>query len=833
MLKVIPIVLVFFILSFLGLHSSIAKEPLQCLKDIENIKLYTVYGYHALGKHMANAICEECEENTDRSECMLNKANENKSKYEDNLKNKLIKNAVYLSQGVEPTEQQLQQDFESFNAECPGMKWSKMLNWSKRGVDLTDDNSRKNLGRWLSTSSRCLKNLCSKNPEIKNESECLKAVDLNYLPISKHAINVYVTQSAVDALTGIDRISFEDDEVGLITLPKFSDEKKKKKWTPGYPPKKDRIKGIKKSDLGVYLDKSSIRPGEIEDTINQANRQQMGCPSNAKFSLPGPTCIRWRKDGVADKVVKQMEELVEGFVDKLLYKDIASFAAKQVWQSYSMALLMDPSVLQLSCDGGEASVEDRVRSKIGIDAYLQTSTTPKESHQILNKCFTEDLGLGDRVSDLSKTAAKMRCGDLNEAQGGSCSKDSPQNIYKAKEASKQNFKRRVKDLHLLKGRMEKLKNGELRVGIKKEKLTCNGFSSCDELFKKTEECVKSPSAGCIPPDYLRDDLRMAWQLYNNFNDTANHILSKTPELAVEITDWDEKKDKAVKRESWKTFDPNKLKDRTFNEKYEKAVEQSRKKKLGLVLDEICSDPKDFAKKMLQSNPGLISDYMKQSSSPDIGKLLCVGLSEVQAEKRSDAVWKGAALTATIALGAAAALPTGGASLAFALGAASSVGMTAITLNDISNAYQRMRLESGLLHGCVGDYQKAQKANEDLEDAMIRAAIDLGIGVTFFAGMGAIQKITELRRLGKVAKGIEGVDPQWLRAANRANNGFKKVSKIEKKLLASEYDLRSVEGLMRGRRLTRKGKKAVQAIHDLEKMGIPKSVIEKALRGCPL
>ena len=44
-----------------------------------------------------------------------------------------------------------------------------------------------------------------------------------------------------------------------------------------------------------------------------------------------------------------------------------------------------------------------------------------------------------------------------------------------------------------------------------------------------------------------------------------------------------------------------------------------------------------------------------------------------------------------------------------------------------------------MHGCVGDYQKLQDANDMLDDAIFWAGIELATPVVLFSGLKALRK----------------------------------------------------------------------------------------------
>jgi hypothetical protein len=269
----------------------------------------------------------------------------------------------------------------------------------------------------------------------------------------------------------------------------------------------------------------------------------------------------------------------------------------------------------------------------------------------------------------------------------------------------------------------------------------------------------------------------------------------------------------------------------LEEQYQAALRESRKKKLDLILHQACDDPQEFAKKLIVANPRLVNEFLDQAG-PDAGALVCVGLAEAQADERSSQRWRAGATALMVALAAATALPTGGGSVALALGAASAAGAVGLTVADLTSAYSRMRAEAGLHHGCIGDFNRARQAEEALEDATIRAAIDLGVGMGVFAGMSAVQKIAQLRRFAQAARGIEGASPAWLGQAERAATLSRGMQRAEQALIAEEYALSEVAGLTgRGGALTREGRRAATAIGELEAMGVPKDVIQRALRSC--
>ncbi|MCC7442307.1 MAG: hypothetical protein IT285_11775, partial [Bdellovibrionales bacterium] len=172
------------------------------------------------------------------------------------------------------------------------------------------------------------------------------------------------------------------------------------------------------------------------------------------------------------------------------------------------------------------------------------------------------------------------------------------------------------------------------------------------------------------------------------------------------------------------------------------------------------------------------------------------------------------------------------SLALALGAASAAGAVGLTVHDLNSAYARLRLENGLLHGCIGDYNRAREAEEHLEDAMIRAAIDLGLGVGLFAGMTAVQKIAELRRLSRMMRGLDDVAPTWMASTEAAAVASRRLARAERAAIAEEYGLSEIPGLTRANgRLTRDGRRATELIDELEQLGISRSRLREALRSC--
>jgi hypothetical protein len=831
---------VLFTLLFLLFAPSAFAGAVSCLHSISpdhTIHFPDGPNWNARGVMIAGKNCVKCKEDNPKvnrklTKCMMKRLEEgNKIKdwYEANVKDSIIKNLSYTNFGLPtPSADQLEKDAKALYKACPILKWGKMK--KMKGIDFEKFNGAVN---------KCAaSHLCDSKATAQEKAYCKHRLRNDLFPeLGVPAYALFQTKLADEAVQGITEVDFVDDNEDEIKVK----APKRKKKAP-YKSEPGKAKGISRSDFLRKSNQGQSTMGQLEEAEKDALKRQMGCPDNAELSMgPGSQyCVRWRKDGVPDQVVTLMDDM-KGIVNKLMYKDLTAFAVKQVWQSYSLTLLMDPDVANLQCSEGKDKALDKVKGLMGYDAYMESLTNPREGVQKIQQCFSKQgLGLGTRVDDLAQTAYNRACGEDTVRKGARCEGQSDDKGY-SKKKQIEHFKRRVEDLHLLKKRMSELKKGKFKVQGKEVK--CGSVSgvlggqqfgdNCGEFFKWMDKC--SPkfhiSHGCRPPDILSEEQRVAYKLYKNLQETRNYILSKNPELAAPVKTLDEN-DQAVTKEAWETFDPKKkISKRMYEKKFDHALEQSRKKKLDLILNQACDDPSDFAKKLLTSNPKLINDYIKQSSSPDIGMLLCVGMSEAQADERSDKKWKMAAMTLTMALSAAAAIPSGGTSLALGLTVAAGAGAAGMTLHDIKQAYDRAAFETGMHHGCIGDYNKARQAQQALEDAMIRAAIDMGLSVTMFAGMSAVKKIAELKRMGKIAKGIEGVDPQWLSQANKAGRHLKKFKKQNQKLIAGEYGLDDLPGLMKRGKLTKKGRKTADAIAEMEAMGIPRSTINQSLRSC--
>ena len=182
-----------------------------------------------------------------------------------------------------------------------------------------------------------------------------------------------------------------------------------------------------------------------------------------------------------------------------------------------------------------------------------------------------------------------------------------------------------------------------------------------------------------------------------------------------------------------------------------------------------------------------------------------------------------AIGTTILLGAAAAIPTGGTSLAWGLGTAATLGGLGLAGHTLYAARQNLQMETGMLHGCIGDFNRMQEAEEAVDDAMIGAILELAIPFGVFAGMKAFQKLAKLNDIRKKAHLTQGLDPVFATHLDEALEVSGKVSKGQRQLIARNYHLDpdTPEDIL-------------SSIHKLEQKGFsPTQIKEMLKRNCSL
>lgn len=803
----------------------------DCLKKISTYVLdfsESEAGWTPLAIDFANNNCKSCSEQssvpTEITKCMVEKLPEQKKQYEKAIAQQVITHGIFISQdNNDYSQQEVEQKVQQFYELCPSLKFDNMM-----------ASTHEAYSSWYDDLENCIENVICSNENVEDKQKCIEQADYQSQFAAIPAMAMYQTKLSDEDANGkvsTEEISFEEESV--ITPKKTSKSKD------------IEIAPISEDLIIASTSDSETKKVELGSMFTQANFREMGCPDNVEFKLEAgkAICIS-PSENRPQTLITHMDQL-KRILNENLYRDIAGYVAKRVWESYSMALLMDPKINKLDCSKGEQDALRKITDTIGFDTYMESLTNPAKGREKLNHCFNE-LGLGNRVTDLAKTASNMTCGKKKTTPSGPCAKDSDDK-GKAKSNQIKKFASRAKMLGHLKRKLETLRAGKL---IHQGKVISCGAESCEMFLDRIKECKKSGKidqiiscnvkydpqicipqhfVGCPNPDLLPENQKLAYSIFSNFEETRNLILSKNPELSVIERNVETGKDQEV----WEFFDPDKMYTQSKVEnKFDYALRKSRQKKLNLIMKDICSDPKEFAQDMLLTNPNLINDFMRESKNKDVGQLLCIGISDAQANSRKDQLKRGVANLGLMALGMALALPTGGASMVYGLTAAGAAGAVGLAAYDLNNALNRLSREKGMFHGCLSEFDRISKAEDELDDATFWAAIDLAIAPTAFLGMSSLAKAKELQRLTAKAK----IPAKSLaRVSEKLKSALKKLKEIpssQRVITAKDYGLDDFPGMFsKSGKLTKEGRKTVEQIQELERFGFSKQGIERVLRSC--
>lgn len=752
------------------------------------------------------------------SQCLMEKIPDDEKQYKDLIKDVVRVGLTKDQSRVDLTPQELDSKVAEFFSQCPDLTFNNMKG-IKASTIQTD------LQIYGSTKNDCIRNVLCTQENVGDVDKCLQ--------------NSFQQSQFSDAkVANLWQTKIIDDVVNNRHLETKTKPKIKAKAIG-----KSEIAPISQDEIIASTKSAAQRKDQLEAAQDDATKRQMGCPKDVEYKLKDgeSICIKPTETRPA-QLITHMDQL-EGVVNEYLYKDISAFVAKRIWESYSMALLMDPKIQDLPCEKGEAKALSIVSDHIGADAFIQGRENPAVARAKINKCFKQDLNLGNRVEDLAKTAYNMSCKSKERKLTGPCAKDS-EDKGKSKSDHIKKFARRAKMLGRLKKKLETLRAGNLLHDGKK--VTC-GKTKCEDYIDNLKECLEdgvfdlwhalnrgeiiAPQrlAGCPNPNNIPKDEQLAFSIFTNFNETRNMILTKNPELAAKLAYGEN----GEVIEVWESIDPDKkYTERKIEYKLDDALRKSRQQKLDLVLDKICGDPKDFAQSLLLSNPSMINEFMKQSSNPNVGKLLCVGLSNAEKDKRTEQSIKAAVNVGIIILGAALALPTGGASMVYGLTATATAGAVGLTINDLKSAVKRMEQEKGMFHGCLSEYDRLSEVQDELDDAVLWAAIDFGLAPTAFLGLSSLAKAKELKRIAQSSKAASSTSKRLIRKLDGVIKRLEKTPGKQRLAIARDYDLKDFPGLISRRgRLTKDGRKTVEQIQELERMGFSKSNIDKILRSC--
>ncbi len=840
-----------FYLQFLSLFltyifsSQVEAYPYPCTEGIAGVHNYSsqvsAAGYAFSGLGGAENNCSRCqnENRTEFSNCMRRIVTENvggrrsiEEAYSQQLRHGPLLYLHRMRTGNWNIQESEYERLESALNESPSCR---MIAWS--GLRAS---SSGNLIPWIRNRDRCVtEHLCV---DATDYAECVRRSSISFALMEGTAVEYFQTTAIAEALengqSAPEEMDFEDDSIegspDSVATPEPAGESSPQPYYPSHR----RIRGVSTDQFDALSAQGQAREEEAAEALRDAIATQSGCPpQGGEMVIPEgeSRCIRWNLDGVEPTLVtlsSQVHEIVANF----LYKDIARFAVQRVWESYSVAMLMDPNLDSISCSSRSAFVE-RVAQNINFDTFMEAPSGAEYGDGMarLTQCFGESgLNVGtQRISDLAETAYNFKCQNSRDVRSDAICSQTTQHSDDGtvREQQIDNFRDRIRMMHFIQERRRNLRDGTMR--IQGQVVTC-GTETCATFLDQAESCERSGFVGtaCLAynPQYMNEERKRAWTAWTNLRQTENRILTENPELSSEVT-YVDSNNRRVTEPVWQALrDDNPVRMNTGNY-FDIAVAQSRRKKLDFVLNEPCSDPEDFALKMLLNNPQLIDEYIRQHPSPDIGALVCVGMGEASHSKWvGDALKAGATLT-VLALGAAAAIPSGGSSVALTLAALSTAGAVGLTAHDLASAYQRMSLERGMLHGCIGDFGRAQRAHDQLESAMLWAAIDLGVGVGVFAAMGAVERIATLRRLAGAAEALEGVEPRWLTRINSAETRLNSFERAQRGYVASEFGLESLPGMMRNGSLTTQGRETADAILRMERMGFSREAIAESIRTC--
>ena len=139
------------------------------------------------------------------------------------------------------------------------------------------------------------------------------------------------------------------------------------------------------------------------------------------------------------------------------------------------------------------------------------------------------------------------------------------------------------------------------------------------------------------------------------------------------------------------------------------------------------------------------------------------------------------------------------------------------------AKQNYQMEVGMLHGCIGDFNRMQEADDAMDDAMIAAALELAIPIGLFTGLKMFQKIKRLSQIRAQAGLRSGVDPTFGAHLDRAVDIEKQITRGQQQLIVRNYNLGDDVST-----------DVVASIHRLEQQGFSPTQIKQMIRGnCPL
>ena len=167
---------------------------------------------------------------------------------------------------------------------------------------------------------------------------------------------------------------------------------------------------------------------------------------------------------------------------------------------------------------------------------------------------------------------------------------------------------------------------------------------------------------------MAEPAKSTYKMYENLKNVENYILSKNPALAARVEDED-----GEESFFFESIPETKRSHKLWEKTYDQAHQKSRENSLDFLLGTICDDPKDFAEKMLLKNPALINEFLQHNPSTHLHKMMCHMKAHVNRKHQMNQAFQMGAVGATVLLEVAAALPTGGTSLAWGLGAAATMG----------------------------------------------------------------------------------------------------------------------------------------------------------------
>ncbi|MAW06864.1 MAG: hypothetical protein CME61_01130 [Halobacteriovoraceae bacterium] len=534
-----------------------------------------------------------------------------------------------------------------------------------------------------------------------------------------------------------------------------------------------------------------------------------------------PLCVDWYK-GVTP-IPKTTQAQLSDFADTVFYKEIAAMAAKKAWASYSLSIMSQDSFAQKECS--EQSPGKDVETDI-FDAVERDTISNRRNKKLLNKevlksCFNEKLGFNNILQETVDGGKKIRCEKKSKSLGGCSSEAEEVRASELKKRRVERFKKRVFQLKKVKDQIKKLREGNLKLpGVEYE---CDDrFKTCGEFFENQLACdgliykenLDTGGAlirGCVSVDMIYGKYRKGYEIYKNLKDLENYILSKNPELSSKVGKGKESK------YYYETIINKKPKDKNWEKFYDRGQSKTRKESISFILDEICSNPNEFAEKMFLKNPALINEYLKRNETKELNKYICHLKAKVNIKHELNQAFHTGAIGATVLLGFAAAIPTGGTSLAWGLGTAatlSGIGLAGHTLYQAKKDYQ---FETGMLHGCIGDFNRMEEAEEAIDDAMIAAALELAIPIGIFTGLTLAKKLSKLSKIAKDIKQTHNKVPAFVAHLDEGKKLSGKVSKGQRQLIKRNYELG-----------VNPDPEIILAIDKLEKLGFSKTKIKSML-----